>query len=53
MIEFLWPYASLFLPLPILVYLLAPKAEYKEPALQVPFFAAALLVAVIFCKHDI
>ncbi|MBT4162289.1 MAG: VWA domain-containing protein [Gammaproteobacteria bacterium] len=41
MIEFLWPYAALFLPLPILVYLLVPKAEYKEPALQVPFFATA------------
>lgn len=41
MIEFLWPYAALFLPLPILVYLLIPRAEHKEPALQVPFFSSA------------
>jgi len=41
MIEFLWPYAALFLPLPLLISLLLPKAENKEPALQVPFFAAA------------
>lgn len=41
MIEFLWPYAALFLPLPILVYIIMPRAESKEPALQVPFFASA------------
>ena len=41
MIEFLWPYAALFLPLPLIVYLLAPRAENREPALQVPFFATA------------
>ena len=41
MIEFLWPYAALFLPLPLVVYLLAPPAENREPALQVPFFATA------------
>lgn len=41
MIEFLWPYAALFLPLPLLVYLLAPKADHQEPALQVPFFSSA------------
>lgn len=40
MIEFLWPWAVAFLPLPLLVYLLVPKAERHEPALQVPFFAA-------------
>ena len=41
MIEFLWPYAVLALPLPILVYLIFPRAENKEPALQVPFFSTA------------
>ena len=41
MIEFIWPYAALFLPLPILVYLLLPKAARQEPALQVPFFGTA------------
>ncbi len=41
MIEFLWPMAALALPLPILVYLLAPGANRQEPALRVPFFAAA------------
>ncbi len=41
MIEFLWPYAALFLPLPLVVYLTLPRAERQEPALQVPFFAAA------------
>lgn len=41
MIEFLWPMAALFLPLPILVYFLAPRASRQEPALQVPFFSAA------------
>ena len=41
MIEFLWPYAAFFLPLPLLVYWLIPRANRKEPALQVPFFAMA------------
>ncbi len=41
MIEFLWPLAALFLPLPVLVYFLAPKANRQEPALQVPFFQTA------------
>lgn len=41
MIEFLWPYAALFLPLPFLVYWLLPKANRQEPALQVPFFTVA------------
>lgn len=41
MIEFLWPMAALFLPLPIIVYFLAPKAQRQEPALQVPFYSDA------------
>lgn len=41
MIEFLWPYAAAALPLPLLVYFLAPKASRQEPALQVPFFSTA------------
>ena len=41
MIEFLWPYAAAVLPLPLLVYWLAPKANRQEPALQVPFFGLA------------
>jgi Ca-activated chloride channel family protein len=41
MIEFLWPYMALILPLPVLVYLLAPKADQRQPALQVPFFGQA------------
>jgi Ca-activated chloride channel family protein len=40
MIEFLWPWAIAFLPLPIIIYFLAPRADRQEPALQVPFFAA-------------
>ena len=41
MIEFVWPWALLFSPLPVIVYLLAPQAQNKEPALQVPFFEMA------------
>jgi len=41
MIEFLWPFAALVLPLPLLVYWLVPKANRQEPALQVPFFGLA------------
>ena len=41
MIELIWPYAALFLPLPLLVHWLAPKANRQEPALQVPFFSTA------------
>ncbi|MDA0272908.1 MAG: BatB protein, partial [Proteobacteria bacterium] len=41
MIEFLWPFAALALPLPLLVYWLVPKANRQEPALQVPFFGLA------------
>ena len=41
MIEFLWPYAVAFLPLPLLVYWLLPKANRQEAALHVPFFSLA------------
>ena len=41
MIQFLWPYAALLLPLPLLAYRLLPEAELQEPALQAPFFATA------------
>ena len=41
MIEFLWPYAVAALPLPLLIYLLLPKASHQEPALRVPFFSQA------------
>ena len=41
MIEFLWPYAAAFLPLPLLIYLILPKAHRPEAALHVPFFKLA------------
>ncbi|MBQ60764.1 MAG: BatB protein [Gammaproteobacteria bacterium] len=41
MIEFLWPWGALFLPLPALVYLLYPRASRQEAALHVPFFGTA------------
>ncbi len=41
MIEFLWPWMACFLPLPVIVYYLAPRAERTEAALQVPFFGIA------------
>ncbi len=41
MIEFLWPYAAAFLPLPLIVYFLFPRASRQEPALQVPFYGLA------------
>lgn len=41
MIEFLWPWAAAFLPLPLLVYWLLPKAKREEAALHVPFFSLA------------
>ena len=43
MIEFLWPYALFFLPLPLFVYLLMSKAENREPALRIPFFSTLSL----------
>ena len=41
MIEFLWPMAALFLPLPILVHFLLPRANRQGPALKVPFLDMA------------
>lgn len=41
MIEFLWPFALLFLPLPLLIYFTLPRASRQEPALHVPFFSMA------------
>jgi Ca-activated chloride channel family protein len=38
MIEFAWPWAIAFLPLPLLVYFLLPRASQEEAALHVPFF---------------
>lgn len=38
MIEFLWIWAFLFLPLPLLVNRKLPKASNREAALKVPFF---------------
>ncbi len=37
MIEFVWPLAWVFLPLPLLTYFLFPRFKYEEPALRVPF----------------
>lgn len=42
MIEFLWPLALLFLPLPVLVYFLLPRADQQEAALHVPFFQSVV-----------
>ena len=41
MMEFLWPWAIAFLPLPILVYFLVPQAQRTDAALQVPFYVVA------------
>ena len=41
MIEFLWPWAAAFLPLPALVFLLYPRASRQEAALYVPFYGLA------------
>ena len=41
MIEFIWPWAVAFLPLPLLVYSLLPKTTHQEAALHVPFFGIA------------
>ncbi len=40
MIEFMWPWAALALPLPILVYLLTPTAKREDAALFAPFFSS-------------
>jgi Ca-activated chloride channel family protein len=41
MIEFTWPWALAFLPLPFIVYWLLPAANRQEAALYVPFFGVA------------
>ena len=41
MINFLWPWAVAFLPLPLLVYFLVPAASRTDAALQVPFYVVA------------
>jgi Ca-activated chloride channel family protein len=38
MLTFLWPWAFWLLPLPLLAYLLLPKARKEEAALFVPFY---------------
>ena len=38
MIEWLWPWALLLLPLPVLVQRYAPIARSNDPALRAPFF---------------
>jgi len=40
-IDFIWPWAVAFLPLPLLVYWLLPKSTHQEAALHVPFFGIA------------
>ena len=41
MIEFLWPWVCIVLPLPILVYWLLPRSTQQDAALHVPFFGLA------------
>ncbi|MEX0942450.1 MAG: VWA domain-containing protein, partial [Pseudomonadales bacterium] len=41
MIEFTWPWALAFLPLPFIVHWLLPVANREEAALYVPFFGIA------------
>ncbi|MDR2214020.1 MAG: VWA domain-containing protein [Pseudomonadales bacterium] len=38
MIEFLWPWVFLLLPLPLLAYFTLQRAGNRDPALYVPFF---------------
>lgn len=38
MLEFVWPWLLLLLPLPALVYWLAPRRERHDVAVQVPFY---------------
>jgi Ca-activated chloride channel family protein len=40
-IEFGWPWALLFLPLPLVVYWLLPKSDRQDAALRVPFYHMA------------
>ncbi len=41
MIEFIWPLAAAFLPLPILMHWLLPRARRSDAALHVPFYGIA------------
>ncbi len=47
MIEFLWPWAFALLPLPVLVYLLTPRAATREASLYVPFFKSMSKVETV------
>jgi Ca-activated chloride channel family protein len=38
MIEFLWPWVTVLLPLPLVAYLVLRRAGNRDPALHVPFF---------------
>ena len=42
MLEFLWSWAFLALPVPLLVYWLVPRAPRQDAALRVPFFRQLL-----------
>jgi Ca-activated chloride channel family protein len=39
MVEFAWPWAFAALPLPLLVWWLAPAYREQRPSIQIPFFA--------------
>lgn len=41
MLEFDWPWAFFFLPIPVLVYIFAPAAKGEDSALRVPFYVRA------------
>lgn len=38
MLEFAWPWLFLLIPLPVLIYWLAPRREHQDIAVQVPFY---------------
>lgn len=42
MLSFIWPWVWLLLPLPLLVYLLLPRVEPQQSALQLPFYSRLL-----------
>jgi len=44
MIELVWPWALLLLPLPVLSYWLLPAASSQQAALRVPFFSHLLKI---------
>ncbi len=41
MIEFQWPWVAYLIPLPIVMFLLLPKAKKQDAALHVPFYQSA------------